>query len=166
MNLANLDDRMRELKVPAVSVAVFHDGQLEWTKAWGFADSKRSGRSTRYAASRRHRSASPWRLSRRWRWFHAGDCTRRDVNKPLKSWKVPDNQFTTTEKVTLRRLLTHSAGTTVSGFRGYAMREDVPTLLQVLNGVKPANSARDRRRHSRRLALALFRRWHSRSCSR
>jgi CubicO group peptidase (beta-lactamase class C family) len=43
--------------------------------------------------------------------------------------------------VTLRRLLTHSAGTTVSGFRGYAKGEEVPTLLQVLDGLKPANSA-------------------------
>jgi CubicO group peptidase (beta-lactamase class C family) len=54
---------------------------------------------------------------------------------------VPDNQFTATEKVTLRRLLTHSAGTTVSGFRGYAVSEEFPTLLQVLAGTKPANSA-------------------------
>ena len=43
--------------------------------------------------------------------------------------------------MTLRRLLTHSAGTTVSGFRGYGASEEVPTLLQVLAGTKPANSA-------------------------
>jgi CubicO group peptidase (beta-lactamase class C family) len=43
--------------------------------------------------------------------------------------------------VTLRRLLTHSAGTTVHGFRGYASDEPVPTLVQVLDGVRPANSA-------------------------
>jgi CubicO group peptidase (beta-lactamase class C family) len=43
--------------------------------------------------------------------------------------------------VTLRRLLSHSAGLTVHGFRGYAEGGLVPTLLQVLNGELPANSA-------------------------
>ncbi|HKY42511.1 MAG TPA: serine hydrolase domain-containing protein, partial [Pyrinomonadaceae bacterium] len=55
-------------------------------------------------------------------------------------WKVPENQFTKHEKVTLRRLLSHTAGVTVSGFRGYATDEPVPTLLQILQGIAPANS--------------------------
>src|SRR5687767_3676785 len=38
VRLRSLDDRMRELKVPGVSVAVFHDGHIEWTRGWGFAD--------------------------------------------------------------------------------------------------------------------------------
>ena len=39
-----------------------------------------------------------------------------DVNQKLKTWKVPENEFTKTEKVTLRRLMSHSAGLTVHGF--------------------------------------------------
>ncbi|MCX6574136.1 MAG: serine hydrolase, partial [Candidatus Aminicenantes bacterium] len=57
------------------------------------------------------------------------------------SWKVPQNDLTKTEKVTLRRLLSHTAGLTVSGFGGYPADAPVPTLVQVLNGEKPANSA-------------------------
>jgi len=33
-----------------------------------------------------------------------------DVNKGLVSWQVPENEYTRIEKVTLRRLLSHSAG--------------------------------------------------------
>jgi CubicO group peptidase (beta-lactamase class C family) len=51
------------------------------------------------------------------------------------------NEFTSATPVTLRRLLTHSAETTVSGFRGYAKGEELPTLVQVLDGERPANSA-------------------------
>ena len=65
----------------------------------------------------------------------------KNVNDYLKSWKVPDNEFTAVEKVTLRRILSHRAGLTVSGFRGYAAGEAVPTMLQVLDGLPPANSA-------------------------
>jgi CubicO group peptidase (beta-lactamase class C family) len=58
----------------------------------------------------------------------------------LKSWKVPENEFTRVDKVTLRRLLTHSAGTTVSGFLGYRSTVAVPTTIQVLNAETPANT--------------------------
>jgi CubicO group peptidase (beta-lactamase class C family) len=63
-----------------------------------------------------------------------------DVNQYLKTWKVPENEFTAKKKVTLRELLTHTAGTTVHGFPGYAAGAPVPTLVQVLNGEKPANT--------------------------
>ena len=142
LKVSKLDDRMRDLKVPAVSVAVFQFGRIEWTRAWGFADMegrRKAKEDTRFqAASISKPVAAVAALALVSRGRLALD---ENVNKYLKSWKVPDNQFTSTDKVTLRRLLTHSAGTTVSGFRGYSSREDVPSLLQVLNGAKPANSA-------------------------
>ena len=42
--------------------------------------------------------------------------------------------------MTLRLLLSHSAGVTVHGFDGYDRTAAVPTLVQVLSGVAPANS--------------------------
>ncbi|HEY0809853.1 MAG TPA: serine hydrolase domain-containing protein, partial [Longimicrobiales bacterium] len=57
-----------------------------------------------------------------------------NVNDKLKSWKVPDNVFTTTEKVTLRRLLSHTAGLTVHGFPGYNLTAAVPSVPDVLDG--------------------------------
>lgn len=64
-----------------------------------------------------------------------------DVNRKLKSWKVPDNLVTKDQKVTLRRIMSHSAGLTVHGFPGYAVDQPQPTLVQILNGTKPANTA-------------------------
>jgi CubicO group peptidase (beta-lactamase class C family) len=63
-----------------------------------------------------------------------------DVNQKLKTWKVPENEFTKTEKVTLRRLMSHTGGLTVHGFPGYDINDARPTLVQVLNGEKPANT--------------------------
>jgi CubicO group peptidase (beta-lactamase class C family) len=59
---------------------------------------------------------------------------REDVNAKLKSWKVPENEFTRTEKVTLRALLGHTAGLTVHGFPGYDVTERVPSTVEVLDG--------------------------------
>lgn len=64
-----------------------------------------------------------------------------DVNLKLKTWKVPENDFTKVEKVTLRRILSHNAGLTVHGFPGYSVLHAMPTLVQVLDGEKPANTA-------------------------
>jgi CubicO group peptidase (beta-lactamase class C family) len=63
-----------------------------------------------------------------------------DVNEALHSWHVPENEHTQGHKVTLRGLLSHTAGLTVSGFRGYPSGTQLPTLQQVLNGETPANS--------------------------
>src|SRR5205085_10557763 len=63
-----------------------------------------------------------------------------DVNRKLKSWKLPENEFTKEQKVTLRRIMSHSAGTTLHGFPGYTVGDPVPTLVQVLDGEKPANT--------------------------
>lgn len=63
-----------------------------------------------------------------------------NVNDYLTTWKVPDNQFTGTEKVTLRRILSHTAGLTVHGFGGYEVGSPIPSLVEILNGTPPANS--------------------------
>jgi CubicO group peptidase (beta-lactamase class C family) len=63
-----------------------------------------------------------------------------DVNRKLESWKVPENEFTRNQKVTLRRLLSHSAGLTGHGFPGYAVNEPIPNLIQILKGEQPANT--------------------------
>jgi CubicO group peptidase (beta-lactamase class C family) len=140
--LSTLDDRMRELKVAGVSAAVFHDGHVEWTRGWGFADLEARRKVDDDTLFQAASISKPVAAVAAIALVSRGRLTLDDdVNKFLKSWKVPENQFTTTEKVTLRRLLTHSAGTTVSGFKGYASGEELPTLLQVLGGVKPANSA-------------------------
>ena len=63
-----------------------------------------------------------------------------EINDYLTTWKLHDNAYQDNEKVTLRRLLSHTAGTTVGGFRGYRYSEPVPNLIQILNGFPPANS--------------------------
>ncbi len=82
-----------------------------------------------------------------------------DVNGRLTTWKVPENAFTREKKVTLRGILSHTAGLTVHGFPGYAVDGPVPTLVQILNGEKPTNTAPDPGGYSARQQVALFGRW-------
>jgi CubicO group peptidase (beta-lactamase class C family) len=63
-----------------------------------------------------------------------------DVNDTLTSWKVPTNGFDKDHPVTLRGLLSMTAGIGVPGFLGYELGAPLPNLTQILYGVPPANS--------------------------
>jgi CubicO group peptidase (beta-lactamase class C family) len=63
-----------------------------------------------------------------------------DVNDVLHTWHLPGNDLTAGNPVTLRRLLSHTAGLTVHGFPGYRADGPLPTLVQVLDGQPPANT--------------------------
>ena len=57
-----------------------------------------------------------------------------DVNQYLKGWQLNDNKFTKDSTVTVRKLLTHTAGTNFSGSDGYKQNEHLPSLIAILNG--------------------------------
>ena len=61
-----------------------------------------------------------------------------DVNDALRSWQVPENEHTRGSKVTLRGVLSHTAGLSVSGYPGYPAGAALPSLPQILDGVPPA----------------------------
>jgi CubicO group peptidase (beta-lactamase class C family) len=136
-----LADRMRFYATPGVSVAVINGGVIEWARGYGVVE---AGGSTPVTPHTRFQAAS---ISKSVAALGAVLLARQGrvsldepVNARLTSWKVPDNAFTASAPVTLRRLLSHTAGLTVSGFPGYAAGAPVPTLLQVLDGARPANS--------------------------
>jgi len=58
----------------------------------------------------------------------------------LRSWHIPENDFTKAHSVTLRLILSHSAGLTIEGFPGYRVGSPIPSLLQILDGRPPANT--------------------------
>jgi CubicO group peptidase (beta-lactamase class C family) len=64
----------------------------------------------------------------------------RDVNTGLTSWHLPRSSSTRRHPVTLRLLLSMQAGINVPGYVGYARDASLPTLVQILRGVPPANS--------------------------
>ena len=137
----NLEERMLHHHVPGLSLAIINNGEVEWAKSYGV---KQSGSPEPVTPETLFQAASiskPVMAAAAMRLVQEGllDLDE-DVNLKLKSWQVPENEFTGTEKVTLRRLLSHTAGLTVHGFGGYAEGEPVPSLQQILDGQEPANS--------------------------
>jgi CubicO group peptidase (beta-lactamase class C family) len=136
---ATVEQRMAERNIPAVSVAVIDDGRIAWTKAWGLADVGEQRKATTDTLFQAASISKPVAASAALALVDDGRLALdEDVNARLRSWKVPPSRFR--EKVTLRRLLSHTAGLTVHGFPGYAPGGPVPASLQILDGVAPANT--------------------------
>lgn len=140
--LSTLKERMEHHKVPGVSIAFLQDNKILWTHTEGVTDTvsnKAIDKNTVFQAASISKPVFATVLMK-YRQEHGLDLDA-DVNNLLTSWQLPTHQWAASSPVTLRRLLSHSAGTTVHGFGGYASGEKVPSILAVLNGVEPANSA-------------------------
>jgi CubicO group peptidase (beta-lactamase class C family) len=134
----SLAERMAHHKVPAVSVALIDGGRLTWARAWGErAPGMPATNETLFQAASISKPVSAAAMLRA---VHAGKLRLdRPINEHLVRWKVPAAEHKP-EAVTLRGLLSHTAGLSVSGFQGYAPGTPMPTLPQLLAGEKPANS--------------------------
>ncbi|NBA86048.1 serine hydrolase [Emticicia sp. CRIBPO] len=136
-----LADRMKSNHVNGVSIALIKDYKIEWTKAYGWADSaaKRPVTTkTLFQAGSISKSLNAVGLLKL---VQEGKLDLyADINNYLKSWKFPYDSLSKGKKITTANLLSHTGGLTVHGFGGYEKGDTIPTLTQILNGVKPANS--------------------------
>lgn len=137
----SIAERMAFYKVPGVSIAFFDHGQIVWARGYGLADVASQRPVTPDTLFQAASISKPVSALAALRLVQDGKLSLdEDVNLKLKTWKVPENALTEKEKVTLRRILSHSAGLTVHGFPGYASGDTIPTVVQILNGEKPANT--------------------------
>lgn len=138
----NLLERMKHHKVVGLSVAVINNYQIEWAKGYGVLDTISNKSVTTETLFQAGSISKPVATVGAFKLIQDGKITLdENVNDKLVSWKVPESDVTKDKKATVRGILSHSAGLTVSGFVGYANGETIPLLTQILNGEKPVNSA-------------------------
>ncbi len=137
----SLAERMKFYKVPGLSVAVIENFKVVWARAYGVKDLETKEpvtTKTLFQAGSISKSVNAMVVMKK---VEEGKISLdENINDKLTTWKLPDNEFTAKKKVTLRNLLSHTAGTTVHGFPGYAVTEKVPSLADILNGTNGANT--------------------------
>ena len=131
----NITERMEYYKVPGVSIAVVDNGKIKWAKGYGVANTNTGTKVDTNTIFQAASISKPLSALAVLKLVENGKLDLdKDVNNYLEEWKVPENEFTINEKVTLRKLLTHTAGMTVHGFPGYKQTDTFPSVSQVLNG--------------------------------
>jgi CubicO group peptidase (beta-lactamase class C family) len=136
-----IQQRMTFYKVRGMSVAVVQNYKVIWAKGYGLADDSLKSPVTVHTL------------------FQAGSISKSlnsvgvmklvqekkidlyaDINTYLTSWKFPYDSLSKGKKINTANLLSHSGGLTVHGFEGYTNGKPLPTIVQILDGQKPANS--------------------------
>ncbi|MDN5287795.1 MAG: serine hydrolase [Mucilaginibacter sp.] len=136
-----IQERMAFYKVPGLSIAVIQNYHMVWAKGYGFADDSLKTPVTAQTL------------------FEAGSISKSlngvgvlklvqdkkldlytDINTYLSSWKFPYDSLSKGKKITVANLLSHTAGLNLQGFPGYRQGKPLPTIVQILDGQKPANT--------------------------
>lgn len=128
---------------PGLSVAIIENGEIVAAQGYGFTDTSRTVPVTHETLFQAASISKPVTALGALCLVEEGRLSLdEDVNSYLREWKLPESHFAEKEKVTLRRILSHSAGLTVHGFPGYKTGFPIPTLRQVLDGALSANTPR------------------------
>ncbi|MDQ3682297.1 MAG: beta-lactamase family protein, partial [Bacteroidota bacterium] len=126
---------LKEHKVPGVSLAVIRDGKVYWTKGYGMADKEKKipvSSTTRFNIGSVSKTFTAFAV------LMLAEKGMIDIDSPihkyLKRWQLPSSKFDH-QKVTIRRVLSHTAGLSVAGYHGiYKPSDALPTLEQSLSG--------------------------------
>jgi CubicO group peptidase (beta-lactamase class C family) len=137
----SLQERMAYYRVPGFSLAYIEQSELVWAKGFGVKEARVDDPVTHATIFQAASISKPVTAMIVLSLVEAGVLDLdADVNEALHTWHIPDNEHTKEHKVTLRRLLSHTAGMSVSGYRGYPDGAPLPTFRQILDGEPPANS--------------------------
>lgn len=136
-----IEQLMTRFRVPGVSVAVFKDFEIHWTKGYGVADVESKTAVDEHTVFQAASISKPVTALAVMRAVQDGKLSLdTDINTYLESWKVPASEHNKTQPVTLRALLSHTSGSGDGfGFPGYHPDAARPTVVQILNGDKPSN---------------------------
>ena len=137
-----IEAQMKAYNINGVSVAIVHDGQIEWTKTYGIADAKEKSPVQKESL---FQCASIGKIITALTILRLCQEGKLDLdqaaNKYLSRWKIPDNELSKQKAVSIRHLLSHTSGLKDEyGFKGYSPDSELPTSIQILNATSPSNA--------------------------
>ncbi len=131
----DLLDRMKHYGIPGLSIAIVHDGEIRWSKAYGYRDAHNQLLLETNTLIQAASVTKPITALAILKLMEEGFLDLdQSANYYLKRWKLPDNEFTQQKEVSIRHLLTHTSGLNSHGFDGYHRDELMPTPIEVLDG--------------------------------
>jgi CubicO group peptidase (beta-lactamase class C family) len=120
--------------VPGLAVALVDDGRVGWARGYGLAD-----RSTRVPVTpaTRFQAASVSKPVTAWGVLRLVERGRIGLDEPavghLRRWRPLRSPFDA-DGITVRRLLSHTAGLSVHGYAGQTLDRPLPTIERSLSG--------------------------------
>lgn len=137
----SLEKQMVHYRVPGVSIAMIRHGKVEWAK--GYGASKIHGKpvtvDTMFNAASMSKPLTAMGVLKLVQ--EKRISLDSNVNVYLKSWKIPENQYTGRKHVTVRELLNHTSGIGTHNGQVINQKQRIPTIYEMLDGRWPATTA-------------------------
>jgi CubicO group peptidase (beta-lactamase class C family) len=134
-----LDERvpryLEESRVPGAAVALIQNGDVVYQRGFGYADLERRvpvTPQTGFNVGSISKTVAAWGVMRLVEENRIGLDT--PVEQYLTRWRLPASEFDASG-VTVRRLLSHTAGLSLSGYPGWAPDDELPSIEESLSGV-------------------------------
>ena len=136
--LAKLDTEvpgwLKQANVPGAAVAVIQDGVVTATRGYGLANVEKQipvTPTTGFNVGSISKAIAAWGV------MTLVEQGKLDLDAPVETyltrWHLPDTQFDE-RGITIRRLLSHTAGLSLHGYPGWGPNKVLPTLEQSLSG--------------------------------
>lgn len=121
-------------KARGIAISIVHGKDVIGSYYYGYADIDKSTPITRETV---FNVGSVSKVITAWGVMKLVEQGKINLDKPvndyLKRWKIPNSQFDSS-KVTLRNILSHTSGLSLSGYNGLSAEDPLPTLVESLEG--------------------------------
>lgn len=141
LNKYSIIQRMKYYKIPSVSIAIIDNEKIVLSKTYGLAgieQNRPANTNTLYQVASISKSINALGVIKL---VQDGYLSlTKDIRNYLKTWTFPDNELSKNKAITIKNLLSHTAGLSVHGFIGYSINDSLPSINQILDGQMPANN--------------------------
>ncbi|RZM24929.1 MAG: class A beta-lactamase-related serine hydrolase [Pedobacter sp.] len=135
----SISDFLKRDEIPGLRIVFIDKGKIAWSADYGYADIEKKIKVNANTVFAGASLAKPVAAVTALSLVEKGKLDLdENINERLIGWKVPENEFTKIQKVTLRRLLSHTSGLDGQLWSEYLEKDSVPTFEQMLNGEKPS----------------------------
>ncbi|RIA10205.1 CubicO group peptidase (beta-lactamase class C family) [Flavobacteriaceae bacterium MAR_2010_72] len=136
--ISELDDKIPKLLndfiVPGTAIAIIENGEIILQKGYGYSNIDKGvkvSNTTGFNIGSISKTVAAWGVMKL---VQEGKI---DLDAPaemyLTRWHLPKSEFDS-DKVTIRRLLSHTAGLSLHGYPGWSSKDNLPTIEESLNG--------------------------------
>lgn len=139
--LSSITDKLSAYNIPALSLAVIHQGNIEWADTYknpNFPEVQTLDCNSLFQAAS---LSKPVTFLAAVRMQAAGEIDLdENIQHYLKDYTLPPGKQTTENPVTLRNIFSHTSGIIAGGYQGYAKDLALPSDLDIVRGSAGVNS--------------------------
>jgi len=139
--LTSISDQMMAYNIPALSLAVINQGEIEWAEVYqnpNFSGEQTLDNTSIFQAAS---LSKPVTFMAALRMYTAGEIDLdENIQNYLKDYQLPDGKQTAENPVTFRNIFSHTSGISPGGYQGYDRSQPMPTDIDILRGSEGVNT--------------------------